>query len=151
MSLEIFTARIHYTGADRLDVTRQTDTEHRKANGGARGPGDPFAPSWVILKKAKAELAARTPGAWERYVEAYTAEMRRSYKLRKDAWRQLLERQGQIALLCFCADAARCHRTLLARCLVKAAERFGIPGVAYFGERGYSRHAREMQQARRSA
>lgn len=131
-TLHLYTARIAYRGPDRLDITRKS-----------AGPdGLPFAPSWAILRPAlDARAAARTAlelgkiqgmmsieaDAWERYVPAYTAEMRVSYGANRAAWDALLARPG-VTLVCYCTDAAHCHRRLLAAMLVKC-------GAIYMGER----------------
>lgn len=52
--------------------------------------------------------------AWERYVPAYLAEMRQSYRAHQEAWELLLARP-LVTLGCYCTDPAQCHRTLLAR------------------------------------
>lgn len=118
MTLLVHTARISYRGADRLDVTRKS----------AGSDGLPFAPSWRILRPA---LAARDLGqlaeAWPRYVEAYTAEMRASYREHRSAWDALLSRD-EVTLVCYCTDPAHCHRTVL-------AELLGKLGATYAGER----------------
>lgn len=101
----VYTARISYAGADRLDVTRKS-----------AGPeGLPFAPSWRILRPV---IEARRNGSswvwlWPRYVDDYTAEMRTSYRDQRPAWDALLGR-AEVTLLCYCTDAEHCHRTLLA-------------------------------------
>lgn len=100
MTLAVYTARISYAGADRLDVTRKS-----------AGPdGLPFAPSLRILSPMLT--------AWPTYVRAYTAEMRTSYRERRAAWDALLARE-EVTLVCYCADPAYCHRTLLAEILGK--------------------------------
>lgn len=110
MPLIVHTARIGRPAwPDALDVTRKS----------APPEGLPFAPSWEILGPA---LAARRAGqldaAWPGYVEAYTAEMRRSYRAHRPAWDALLSRES-VTLLCYCADPRRCHRTLLAGMLAR--------------------------------
>ena len=125
MTLTVYTARVSYGGADRLDVTRKS-----------AGPdGIVFAPSWAILGPAlkarevaewllKASLWEREAAeriereAWEAYVPAYLAEMRESWRANRHAWRALLSRES-VTLVCYCADPARCHRTLLAGILAK--------------------------------
>lgn len=67
-------------------------------------------------------------GAWALYVEAYRSEMRESYRTQRAAWRALLARES-VTLVCYCADPARCHRTLLAGILAKL-------GATVAGERG---------------
>jgi hypothetical protein len=118
MTLHVHTARISYRGSGRFDITRKS--------GGREG--HPFAPSWDILNPAlearSAAEAARTLGkitaairietdAWERYVPAFFDEMRTSYRANADAWARLLARD-RVVLCCYCADADRCHRRLLA-------------------------------------
>lgn len=129
----IYTARITYRGADRLDITRKG--------------GDPvgliFAPSWAILGPAlaarKRAEAMRQAGdaagadaveqaAWDAYVPAYTVEMRGSCRRCPAAWKALRARQ-EVTLCCYCTDPARCHRTLLAGFL-------GRMGAEVLGERG---------------
>lgn len=118
MTIEVWTARISYGGPDRFDVTRKSGGKD----------GEPFAPSWAILspallarrqaeglrRRAQAPLAdAVERRAWEAYEPAYLAEMRESYRRHPDAWLKLLARP-RVVLVCYCADALRCHRFLLA-------------------------------------
>ncbi len=109
MTLLVHTSRVTYAGPDRLDVTRKS--------------GDPtFAPSWAILRPMlalrRAEGAMSVAYAWPRYVRDYTAEMRTSYRLNRAVWDVLLARESA-TLLCYCTDAAHCHRTVLAGILGK--------------------------------
>jgi uncharacterized protein YeaO (DUF488 family) len=120
-ALCVFTARIGYSGFDRLDVTRKS-----------AGPeGLPFAPSWQILapvlamRRRRGQRAARS--AWPRYVVDYTAEMRRSYREHRAVWDKLLARD-EVTLVCYCPDPMFCHRTLLASILMAC-------GAKYAGER----------------
>lgn len=119
----IRTARLHrYDGADALDITRAS----------GRGDGLALAPSWSILRPVLAlrRAGALTDEAWSRYVEAYTAEMRASYRRERAAWERILG--ADRTLLCYCDDPARRHRTVAARLLVAASR-----GRAVFGgERG---------------
>lgn len=122
--LDVYSSRIAYGGPDRLDVTR--------AGGDALGLN--FAPSWAILEPAiearrKAGEAVQgslfgaegsTVGrqdvgygaAWHAFREAYLAEMRASFRERREAWLELLGRP-RVVLVCYCVDGARCHRHLL--------------------------------------
>jgi hypothetical protein len=83
VSLQVFTGRIWCGDPDALNATRKS--------GGAAG--EPFAPSWAILRPA---LEARRRGAdaaeraWADYVPAYLAEMRASWRAHPEAWRSLL-------------------------------------------------------------
>jgi hypothetical protein len=136
VTLQVFTARINSRDPDRLDITRKS--------GGVEGR--PFAPSWTILRpaldarrhadlvrKAALDFGGDDPdadtdaihfaevdeaAAWERYVPAYTAEMRESYRANRPAWDALLGRERAV-LVCYCTDPARCHRALLAGILGK--------------------------------
>lgn len=110
MTLRVRTARVSYRGADRLDVTRKS-----------AGPdGLPFAPSWGILSPALTKLATGTltDEDWRVYSEQYTAQMRTSYRDQRAAWDALLARE-HVVLVCYCADAERCHRRVLAGILAK--------------------------------
>ena len=119
MTLLVRTARLSYSGPDALNVTRKS----------ADATGIVFAPSWRILKPA---LVARRDGrldeAWPGYVADYTTEMRRSFREQRAAWDALLARES-VTLTCYCAQADRCHRTLLAGFLAKL-------GATYTGEVG---------------
>lgn len=130
MALRVWTARLTYSGADRLDVTRAAPPT---------GIAGPFAPSWGIIKTGKAaqSRAARLIGAererviaaaWREYSDAYTAEMRLSYTQNRREWNALMARR-EVTLCCFCARPELCHRTVLAGILVKL-------GAEYLGERG---------------
>lgn len=132
--VEVWTSRICSRDPDRFDVTRKS--------GGS--DGTVFAPSWAILNPA---LEARREGdalrkaldvtgatfverrAWERYVPAYLAEMRESYRCNRAAWGALLARQ-RVVLVCYCTDSEHCHRTLLARDILPKL------GATYCGEIG---------------
>lgn len=137
MTLRVYTARVSYAGADRLDVTRRTAEKHRHSTGEMH-PGEPFAPSRAILnpaldlmKNAAASLSFEPHGsdgakfavivqrsAWALYAEAYRGEMRESYRAKRPAWEALLARP-EVTLCCYCVDPTRCHRTLLAIFLAK--------------------------------
>lgn len=74
-----------------------------------------FAPSWSLLRQF---LPMRTDGTltdedWKVYARSYTVEMHLSYRCSRGAWDALLEKPV-VVLACYCPDAARCHRTLLA-------------------------------------
>jgi len=107
MTLSVHTARIDYPGPSRLDVTRKS---------GATA----FAPSWGIIMAAK-----RGHLSWPEYVDAYTAEMRQSYRENRPAWDALLGGK-RVVLCCVCKDPSRCHRTVLAKILTKlGAKNYG--------------------------
>lgn len=112
VTLNVWTSRITYRGADRLDVTRKS-----------AGPeGLSFAPSWAILRPMLELRRSDDPHAelraWPQYVADYTAEMRTSYRDHRPSWDVLLAK-SEVTLLCYCTDADHCHRTVLAEILGK--------------------------------
>ena len=120
MSLQLYTARMGYKGPDALAVTRLVVNDKL---------GLHFAPSKTLLDSAlklrKAGL--ETDESWAKYEQAYTQEMRASWANHREAWEELLARP-EATLMCFCQKPDRCHRTVLARLLVKL-------GATYHGER----------------
>ena len=126
MTLRVFTARVSYVGADRLDITRAGADAYRKRTG-LTWEGEPWAPSWTIvwpiikLRREVRDLGAYADSvllaAWRAYVPAFTAEMRASYRRNRPAWDALLERES-VTLCCTCTCADQCHRRLVARMLV---------------------------------
>jgi uncharacterized protein YeaO (DUF488 family) len=125
----VHTARLGYCTADGLDVTRNDPV------------GVVFAPSPGILRPALAAVHKRPKGTleaeWAACHEAYVAEMRRSYRDARATWDEVLARPS-LTLRCFCADAERCHRTVLAEILVRL-------GAVFVGERGRARLAPVVQ------
>jgi uncharacterized protein YeaO (DUF488 family) len=108
MTVAVYTARVSYSGPDRLDVTRKS----------AVGHGMAFAPSWKILGPMVRLRRVRcadgiSAEAWARYVADYTVEMRASYRGNYPAWGWLLAEERR-TLVCYCTDPAHCHRTVLA-------------------------------------
>lgn len=122
MTLHVQTTRLGYRGSDWLDVSLQGNMRRADAGevGGHRGIGLWFAPSpgllYPFISKRKHKVI--TPEDWTRYVDAYTAEMRTSYRLVTAAWNELLA-LSHVVLLCFCTDPQHCHRRTLAGILVK--------------------------------
>lgn len=126
MTLVVHTARVTYRGPDRLDITRK----------GATGPAVAFAPSWKIVApilqlRREGDVGAEER-AWPGYVEAYTREMRNSYRGNFPVWAWLLN-EREVTLLCYCMNPERCHRTLLAGFLGKLGAE--LRGERNLGER----------------
>lgn len=117
MTALVLTAHYGYADPDRLDVTRMRATM----------PGLALAPSWELLRpyKALARAGQLADVHWDAYRAAYVAEMRASYRRHRDAWRAIAARAlaDDVTLVCFCGDAARCHRSVAAALLVAAAPR----------------------------
>lgn len=119
----LYTARVDYGGADRLDVTRKS----------GKGVGLLLAPSWsILLPVISARRAGKeTQESWEAYEQAYLAELRASYRANRPQWLELLAWE-EVTLCCYCDLAfvgTRCHRLILADVLQKL-------GAQYRGERG---------------
>ena len=124
--MRVFTARVSYVGADRLDITRAGADAYRKRTG-LTWEGEAWAPSWTIvwpiikLRREVRDLGAYADSvllaAWRAYVPAFTAEMRASYRRNRPAWDALLARES-VTLCCTCTCADQCHRRLVARMLV---------------------------------
>jgi len=117
MLLHVHTARIHYSGPDRLDVTAKSATAE----------GKPFAPTWALVNwglrmrsQAEQKKLRREPGAdsyadwaWKLYAMRYREQMRVSYVHQRRAWDDLLKRE-HVVFVCYCVDPEHCHRRVLA-------------------------------------
>lgn len=130
MALIVHTARMGFKGDDWLDITRKGANDRTEA-GGHRGIGAAFAPSQRLLneflKRRQSRPEGETDEEWLEYCRCYTEEMRQSYRNRRDAWSKLLT-FDRVVLLCFCAEASRCHRVVLARDILQKM------GARYMGE-----------------
>lgn len=69
-----------------------------------------LAPSETLVKQA---LRATDERAWHAFVRRYRAEMKRSEAARLLALLAALSRQTNFSVGCYCADPARCHRSVL--------------------------------------
>lgn len=130
MPLIVHTARMGFRGEDWLDITRKGAKE-RPEPGGHRGIGAAFAPSDQLLneflRKRKSRPEGETDREWLDYVDRYIDEMRRSYKANRESWTRLLA-CDHVVLLCFCVEPQRCHRSVLARDILRKM------GAKYMGE-----------------
>lgn len=116
MTLELWTSRISTRDPDAFNITRKSATD-----------GIVFAPSWAILTPALEAMRRATrvgrenpkeatrirEVTWTRYAVDYRQEMRDSYAEHRAAWDALLARP-RVVMVCYCVDAAHCHRLLLA-------------------------------------
>lgn len=103
--MRIATARFQYRGDDRVDITRK--------------PGESvFAPSWPLLREAKARMLEDAVEAWKFYVPRYMDEMRHSWRDHRAEWAALVARD-RVVLVCHCAKPGMCHRSLLAGILLE--------------------------------
>lgn len=99
----IWTARFHYAGPDRLDITRRSEDPVGKL----------FAPPSALLAAflQVRDRGNRVPDAvWKRYAAGYAEHLAR---VSMDAKALLIGRQA-VTLVCFCKSRQQCHRHLLA-------------------------------------
>lgn len=69
-----------------------------------------LAPSAPLVKLG---LAADTPALWAVYARRYRTEMRAPDKVRLLRLLAAFSMQSNFSVGCYCADEARCHRSLL--------------------------------------
>lgn len=130
--MNLWTARINYSGADRVDISRAGCDRARKAGG--ETPGEFLAPSAALVFPALRRMKEATTDAerewvWRAYSDAYRVEMLASHKGRRPEWEALLRRERAV-LCCYCAPLTgvlRCHRVLAAGYLARL-------GATYCGE-----------------
>jgi uncharacterized protein YeaO (DUF488 family) len=75
-----------------------------------------LAPSFETMKLG---LAAETPAQWRVFSRQYLAEMAQSPARAALALLAALSRRTDFSVGCYCADEARCHRSLLRRLLIE--------------------------------
>jgi uncharacterized protein YeaO (DUF488 family) len=64
-------------------------------------------------------LAAETPAAWRAFVRKYRAEMATPENVHAIELLAALSHRTDFAIGCYCADEARCHRSVLRALLVE--------------------------------
>lgn len=69
-----------------------------------------LAPSEELLKQA---LGARDDRAWKAFVRRYRAEMKQPAAARLLGLLAAFSHRDDFSVGCYCADEARCHRTIL--------------------------------------
>jgi uncharacterized protein YeaO (DUF488 family) len=75
-----------------------------------------LAPSERLVKEA---LQASDERAWLRFVKRYRAEMKRPEAARLLVLLTALSRQTNLSVGCYCAEEARCHRSVLKALLLE--------------------------------
>ncbi len=84
-----------------------------------------LAPSEELLKEAR---QASTDQGWSAFVRKYRAEMRQPDNERLLGLLAALSKQTDFSLGCYCADEARCHRSILRELLAeRGADMAGGP------------------------
>jgi uncharacterized protein YeaO (DUF488 family) len=75
-----------------------------------------LAPSEPLLKQGQGASDER---AWRGFVRRYRAEMKRPEAVRLLALLAALSRHTDLSVGCYCADEARCHRSVLKAILLE--------------------------------
>ena len=75
-----------------------------------------LAPSEELLKRAH---AVADEGSWRRFARAYRAEMKQPQARHLLDLLAALSRRTELAVGCYCADEARCHRSILRELLAE--------------------------------
>ena len=81
-----------------------------------------LAPSEDLLKQA---LGAREEGEWRRFTRRYRAEMKRPEATRLLGLLAAFSHRTSLSVGCYCADEARCHRSVLRELLQEAGADVG--------------------------
>jgi len=79
-----------------------------------------LAPSEALLRQA---LGAAEDRAWRTFVRRYRAEMKRPEARRLLDLLAALSRDTNLAVGCYCAEEARCHRSVLRELLMEHGAR----------------------------
>jgi len=72
-----------------------------------------LAPSEPLLKSAQASLGGGDERSWKTFERKYRAEMKTPGNRALLATLAALSRQSDFSVGCYCADEARCHRSVL--------------------------------------
>ena len=75
-----------------------------------------LAPSDKVVKIG---LSAKTPAEWAAFVRKYRAEMSAPEARHALALLAALSHQANLSVGCYCADEARCHRSVLRKLLIE--------------------------------
>ncbi len=76
-----------------------------------------LAPSVAVMKLGQ---AARTPAQWATFARRYRAEMAKPEARQALELLAALSRTANLSVGCYCADEARCHRSILRELLLGA-------------------------------
>ncbi len=72
-----------------------------------------LAPSEALLKAARASVAAGDERGWKAFVRRYRAEMKQPVNRALLETLAALSHTANFSVGCYCADEARCHRSVL--------------------------------------
>ena len=83
-----------------------------------------LAPSEALLKEAQAALAGDDERAWKSFVRRYRAEMKTPESRALLDTLAALSHTADFSVGCYCADEARCHRSVLRELLAERGAEF---------------------------
>ena len=84
-----------------------------------------LAPSEDLLKAAQASVAAGDERAWKAFVRRYRAEMKQPDQRALLDTLAALSHTADFSVGCYCADEARCHRSVLRELLAERGASIG--------------------------
>jgi uncharacterized protein YeaO (DUF488 family) len=84
-----------------------------------------LAPSEALLKEAQAAAAASDERPWKSFVRRYRAEMKTQENRALLDTLAALSKHANFSVGCYCADEARCHRSVLRTLLEERGARLG--------------------------
>jgi uncharacterized protein YeaO (DUF488 family) len=84
-----------------------------------------LAPSEALLKSAQAPLAAGDERGWKAFVRRYRAEMKQPENRALLDTLAALSHTADFSVGCYCADEARCHRSVMRALLEERGARLG--------------------------
>jgi uncharacterized protein YeaO (DUF488 family) len=98
----------------RLGTVRRPPRDVPKAEHGSRDFYDVWLPDLAPLEAlVKQALQASDERAWRAFEKRYRAEMKRPAAARLLVVLAALSHQTNLSVSCYCADEARCHRSVL--------------------------------------
>ncbi len=120
----IYTSRIAYRGADRLDTTVKS----------GEGLGKLLAPTWELVGGIKRHETEGRDARWlryepltqEQYIAGYYALLRVRYQADTTGFLELLNHE-RLVICCYCAVGVHCHRYIAVDILSKIADAKGRP------------------------
>jgi len=84
-----------------------------------------LAPSEALLKEAQTAVAASDERPWKSFVRRYRAEMKVPENRALLDTLAALSKHANFSVGCYCADEARCHRSVLRTLLEERGARLG--------------------------
>jgi uncharacterized protein YeaO (DUF488 family) len=85
-----------------------------------------LAPSEALLKAAQAALASDDERGWKSFVRGYRAEMKTPESRALLDTLAALSQTADFSVGCYCADEARCHRSVLRALLAEQGAKIAV-------------------------